>query len=157
MGSANDSAVASLNALPVLAERNGRPCPRYRAKTCQGRSRTTPALPSWRLKLAIAYIDDHLSDRVLLAEMAAAAGLTSMHFAASFRTATGKSPHHYLLHRRIEVAKDYLVDGKMPLIDVAFSVGFQSQSHFSSVFKRATGRTPREWRCTAGDAPVDRR
>ncbi|WP_420025913.1 helix-turn-helix transcriptional regulator [Cupriavidus taiwanensis] len=88
--------------------------------------------------------------------MAAAAGLTRMHFAASFRAATGKSPHHYLLHRRIEVAQDYLVDGKMPLIDVAFSVGFQSHSHFSSVFKRVTGRTPREWRYTTVNT-VDRR
>lgn len=157
MDSANDSAAAFSDA-PLLALRNGRlPCSRCQAKTRRSGSRTTPALPSWRLKLAIAYIDDHLPDRVLLAEMAAAAGLTRMHFAASFRTATGKSPHHYLLHRRIEVAKNYLLDGRIPLIDVAFSVGFQSQSHFTSVFKRATGRTPREWRCTAVDATVDRR
>jgi AraC-like DNA-binding protein len=34
----------------------------------------------------------------------------------------------------------------MSLVDVALSVGFQTQSHFTSVFKRYAGQAPRAWR-----------
>jgi transcriptional regulator GlxA family with amidase domain len=35
---------------------------------------------------------------------------------------------------------------KMPLVEVAFSVGFGAQAHFSTVFKRFTGKTPVQWK-----------
>src|SRR4029453_12161374 len=34
----------------------------------------------------------------------------------------------------------------MPLAEVALSVGFQAQAHFSTVFKRLTGQSPARWR-----------
>jgi AraC family transcriptional regulator len=51
------------------------------------------ALPRWRLKRAIEYVDGHLDEPVSLADLAAAAGPTRMHFAARFRAATGLTPH----------------------------------------------------------------
>jgi len=38
----------------------------------------------------------------------------------------------------------------MSLMDVALSVGFQTQSHFTSVFKRYAGQAPRAWRESRG-------
>jgi AraC-like DNA-binding protein len=32
------------------------------------------------------------------------------------------------------------------MLDIALEVGFQTQSHFTTVFKRLTGTTPRQWR-----------
>jgi AraC-like DNA-binding protein len=110
------------------------------------RASTRSPLPKWRLKRVIEHVDAHLQHRVTLAEMAAVAGLTRMHFAAQFRRATGVSPHGYLLRRRVERAKELLRDIRRPLVDVALSVGFATQAHFTTVFKRFAGQTPHRWR-----------
>jgi AraC-like DNA-binding protein len=108
--------------------------------------RQRAALPKWRLKCTIDYIETHLDETVTLADLARAVGLTSMHFAAQFRAATGIRPHEYLLRRRIERAQDLLQAPSAKLVDVALSVGFQTQAHFTTVFKRFTGTTPHQWR-----------
>jgi AraC-like DNA-binding protein len=107
-------------------------------------------LARWRLKRAIDYIEAQLDKPVSLADVASSAGLTRMHFAAQFRAATGLRPHEYLLRRRIERAQEMLVRTGMSLVDVALSVGFQTQAHFTSVFKRYVGQPPRAWRESCG-------
>jgi AraC family transcriptional regulator len=104
------------------------------------------ALARWRLKRAIDFIEARLDKTVSLADMASSTGLTRMHFAAQFRAATGLRPHEYLLRRRVERAQEMLIAGGMSLVDVAREVGFQTQAHFTSVFKRYTGHPPRAWR-----------
>jgi AraC family transcriptional regulator len=109
------------------------------------RPRVSP-LAKWRLNRALDFIDRHLAEPILLADMAGVAGLTRMHFAAQFRIATGLRPREYLLRRRIERAQTLLADGDSPLVGVALSVGFQNQAHFSTVFRRFVGQTPGRWR-----------
>jgi AraC family transcriptional regulator len=104
------------------------------------------ALPKWRLKRAFDFIEEHLSEPVTLAEIAAFAGLSRMYFAAQFRAATGLRPHEYLLRRRIERAQELLSSSCLTLVEVALSVGFQTQAHFTTVFKRFVGETPHQWR-----------
>jgi AraC family transcriptional regulator len=104
------------------------------------------ALPKWRLKRARDFIEAHLSESIGLAEIAASAGLTRMHFAAQFRVTTGLPPHEYLIRRRIERAQELLTSSSLPLIEIALDVGFKSQSHFTTVFRRIVGQTPRIWR-----------
>lgn len=108
-------------------------------------------LPRWRLKRAIEYVESRLSEPVSLADIAAATGLTRMHFAAQFRAATGLRPHEYLLRRRIERAQEMLVGTGMSVVDIALSVGFQTQSHFTTVFKRFAGQPPYAWRQSHAD------
>jgi AraC family transcriptional regulator len=103
-------------------------------------------LPKWRLKRVREHIDAHLDEGLSLADLAAVAGLSRMHFAAQFRAATGYRPHDYLLYRRIESSKVILSGSDMPLAEVALAVGFHAQAHFSTVFKRMTGETPARWR-----------
>ena len=69
-----------------------------------------------------------------------------MHFAAQFRAAVGMRPHQYLLKRRIERAEELLKQAGISLVDVALTVGFQTQAHFTTVFKRFAGDTPHQWR-----------
>ncbi len=73
-----------------------------------------------------------------------------MHFAAQFKAATGLRPHEYLLLRRIERAQEMLVEPDASLVDVALSVGFLNQSHFTSTFKRFVGQPPGAWRQARG-------
>ncbi len=103
------------------------------------------ALPKWRLKRAIEFIEMHLDSPVPLADVAGAAGLSRMHFAAQFRAATGIRPHEYLLRRRIEKAQTMLATTDLPIAELALTVGFSTQAHFTAVFKRFSGLSPRRW------------
>ncbi|MEI9401824.1 AraC family transcriptional regulator [Mesorhizobium argentiipisi] len=103
-------------------------------------------LPMWRLKRTAEYIEANLGETITLGDMAAATGLSRMHFAAQFRAATGIRPHEFLLRRRIEHAKEMLAKTQTPLVEIALCIGFQTQSHFSVVFKRFVGETPNRWR-----------
>lgn len=103
-------------------------------------------LPKWRLKRVVDHVDAHLDRCVTLADMAAVAGLTRIYFAAQFRRTTGMSPHGYLLRRRVERAQELMRDPSQPLAQIALSVGFGTQPHFTTVFKRLVGQTPYRWR-----------
>lgn len=114
------------------------------------------ALPKWRLRRVQEYITAGIAERITLSDLASVAGLSRMHFAAQFRAATGRSPHDYLLQQRIGCAKAAMAGHDVALAEVALSVGFQTQSHFSTVFKRMTGESPGRWqRHNRGAVSVD--
>ncbi len=108
--------------------------------------RQVRALQKWRLKRVFEYVDNHLSGKITLVELAAVAGLSRMHFASQFRAATGLRPHEYLLRQRIRRAEELLLGSAMPIVEIALTVGFQTQAHFTTVFKRFVGYTPYQWR-----------
>jgi AraC family transcriptional regulator len=103
-------------------------------------------LSKWRLKRVVEYVAEHLDEKVTLADMAAAARLSRMHFAALFFRATGLTPHQYLLNQRVSTAQDMLRTTDKSIVDIALSVGFSTQAHFTTVFKRIVGQTPLKWR-----------
>jgi AraC family transcriptional regulator len=110
--------------------------------------RPVGGLQKWRLRRVADYVDSHLSKKIALSDLAAVAGLSRMHFASQFRIATGLRPHEYLLRQRIRRAEELLRNTTLTIVEVAFSVGFQTQAHFTTVFKRIAGSTPAQWRNT---------
>jgi AraC family transcriptional regulator len=110
------------------------------------KKRQTAPIPKWRLIRVLKYIDAKISDRLSLADLATVAGISRMYFASQFRAATGVRPHDYVQRRRIEYAQQLLLTSSQPLSEVAQSAGFQTQSHFTTTFKRFVGRTPHQWR-----------
>lgn len=99
-----------------------------------------------RLERAQAYVEEHLAETVRVEQLATAVHMSPFHFARMFKQATGQSPHAYLTLRRVERAKQLLRDSRLALIEVASSVGFQTQGHFTEVFHRYAGLTPRHFR-----------
>lgn len=108
-------------------------------------SRVRP-LPKWRLRRVHEFLESNLESHISLQMLATAAGVSRMYFAAQFRAATGMRPHSYVTRRRIDVAKKLLAESGNTIVDIALSVGFQTQSHFTTVFKRIEGVTPHRWR-----------
>ena len=108
--------------------------------------RAVAALPKWRLLRVLKYIDANIGEPIKLANLASAAGLSRMYFAKQFRAATGSRPHDYVLRKRIEHAQQMLAAKPAALVDIALSVGFQTQAHFTTVFKKFVGITPCQWR-----------
>ena len=103
-------------------------------------------MPKWRLKKVRDHVQAHLASPISLADLAGVAGLSRSYLAAQFRAATGCRPHEYVLEQRVEQAKAMLAESGTPIIEVALAVGFQTQAHFSTVFKRLAGMTPARWR-----------
>jgi AraC family transcriptional regulator len=105
-----------------------------------------PALSPQRLQRVLAHIEEHLGDRVTVGQLAAVAHASEFHFARMFKRTTGTPPHAYMTGRRIDRAKELLARSELPLVEVAARVGFQTQAHFTVVFRRHVGRTPRIFR-----------
>jgi AraC-like DNA-binding protein len=110
------------------------------------KTRQARALQTWRLKRVVEYVDNTVSARIGLSDLASVAGLSRMHFASQFRAATGLRPHEFLLRRRVRRAEDLLRNNTTAIAEIALIVGFQTQAHFTTVFKKIVGCTPRQWR-----------
>lgn len=78
-------------------------------------------------------------------ELARLCGVSRSTFAARFRKVVGTGPIDYLLHWRIALAKDALRIGAMRSSEIAFAIGFQSPSAFSTAFTRAVGCSPKRF------------
>jgi AraC family transcriptional regulator len=91
-------------------------------------------------------MDANLSGDISLAQLAQIAGMSSYHFARLFRQSMGVSPLQYLISRRVARAQDLLKESSRPLAEISHEVGYESQSHFTAVFRKATGFTPKVFR-----------
>ena len=103
-------------------------------------------LPRFKLRRAIEYIHEHLAGDISFRDVAAHVRMSAYHFARMFKQSTGSSPHDYIVRCRIERAKTLLAEARLPISDVAFEVGYKSQSHFTTCFGRVTGVTPGAFR-----------
>jgi AraC-like DNA-binding protein len=110
------------------------------------KKRAVTAFPKWRLMRVLRYIETNIGEPITLANLAATVGLSRMYFAKQFRATTGIRPHDFVLRKRIERAQQLLAATSYALVDIALSVGFQTQPHFTTVFKKITGTTPYQWR-----------
>jgi AraC family transcriptional regulator len=73
-------------------------------------------------------------------------------FARMFKACTGVAPHHYVLGRRLQRARELLRSTALPVGDIAVRCGFAHPSHFTSTFHRAFAMTPSRFRQVAGGA-----
>lgn len=88
------------------------------------------------------FIEAHLARRIRMEELAQRSGLSVFYFSRAFRQSTGMTPHAWVQQRRVERARELLNHSTRSLGDIALEVGFSSQSHFTTVFRRLTGLTP---------------
>jgi len=84
-----------------------------------------------------------------LEELARSAAMSRTTFAERFKTVAGVPPLTYLHLWRMRLAERALRDGDMPLSALAHSLGYASDSAFSSAFKRTFGVAPKRYRDTA--------
>ena len=92
------------------------------------------------------YIHGHLAADLSVRSLAVLVNLPVDHFARAFRAATGRGPYAYVLEQRVARAQGLLLGSRLPLAEIAHTVGFSSQSHFTSVFRKLTGLTPNAYR-----------
>ncbi|WP_341843629.1 AraC family transcriptional regulator [Chitinophaga caseinilytica] len=94
-----------------------------------------------RIVQAKLYIDANYAEEIDLDNISDEAYFSKFHFIRLFKSIYGKTPHQYLQATRIDAARQLLRDNK-PVAEACFSVGFQSLTSFSGLFKKLTGETP---------------
>jgi AraC-like DNA-binding protein len=88
------------------------------------------------------FLDEHLSDKVTLEDLATAADITPFRLLRAFKHAFGITPHAYQLQSRIRAAHAMIVRHAASLVDIAITTGFADQAHLTRVFKSVMGATP---------------
>lgn len=91
------------------------------------------------------YIHANLHQDLKIAELSAIAQLSPYHFLRQFKRTMGVTPHQYILHRRIETAKQLLKHTELSISEIAACTGFSDQSHLNRCFKRRFGITPKQY------------
>jgi AraC-like DNA-binding protein len=99
-----------------------------------------------RLNRARLFIDQSYDLPLDLKQISSQACFSRYHFLRLFRQAFNKTPHQYLVERRIEKAKELLTSADLRVTDVCFEVGFQSLGSFSSLFHKSVGHPPNTYR-----------
>jgi AraC-like DNA-binding protein len=97
------------------------------------------------LRRILAHVEANLGEHISLDQLASLAGLSRFHFARQFRISTGQSPMGYVRRARIERAKAILRARHITIAQVAVSLGFADQSHFTRTFARLIGVSPRSF------------
>ena len=108
-------------------------------------------LPAYRLRRVAQYIHDNLQRELRLADLSAVVHMSPYHFARLFKRSTGVPPHQFLLRHRIAEARGLLAAQKVPIAEIARSVGFRTPSHFTTTFRRVTGMTPSAYRSSSAE------
>jgi len=116
--------------------------------TAHSRSERKPLIPkgklsSMQLKIVTEMARQELANDLSLNQLAIAAKVSPFHFARLFKNTTGLAPHKFVLRLRLERAKRLISSRQLPLTDIALAVGFFDQAHFTNVFRRAFGMTPK--------------
>ena len=98
------------------------------------------------IRRAKAYIAGHYGDPVGLDEMARTMHVSTFYFCKMFKRATGLTFTDYLGRVRVEKAKNLLLNPHLRVSEIAYTVGFQSLTHFNRVFRKLTGESPTDFR-----------
>jgi len=94
---------------------------------------------------ALSAIHDSVKTPWTVESLAAAAGMSRSAFAARFKALLGQTPLEYVTEWRMQKAMQLLEQRDKKLIDVARSVGYESDAAFSKAFKRVVGANPGEY------------
>lgn len=92
------------------------------------------------------YIDSHFNEKITLDDLALKTELNPCYLASLFKKETGKTFGNYLTDVRIETSKALLSKTNYSITQIACSLAFCSQSHFTHIFRARTGYTPKEYR-----------
>jgi transcriptional regulator GlxA family with amidase domain len=104
------------------------------------------ALRDDRIGAALRAMHADMAHRWTLEELAKIAKMSRSAFAASFKNQVGRAPLEYLIQWRMAVARDALRRNTHSISELTFATGYESESAFSTAFRRVVGTSPKQFR-----------
>ena len=89
---------------------------------------------------------NYMDEKLTITELSHRFHLSRTACKSAFRSCFGQPIHSWLLDRRMEKAAELLEKTKMPILQVAQSVGYTGVSQFNVAFRQRYGKSPREYR-----------
>jgi AraC family transcriptional regulator len=114
---------------------------------CRTSAPADAAPPLW-LARAADYLHEHYATSPTVGEIAQAVGVHPAHLSREFRRHHQCTIGDYVRALRVQAAREKLEGSDLPLSEIALQTGFSDQSHFSRLFRAATGHTPAGYRRT---------
>lgn len=98
------------------------------------------------LKKVVSYINENISNKIAIEELAALTKWTPQHFTLLFKKFLNQTPYQYILCKKIERAKAEIREDNFVLMSISIGLGFKSYSNFCCAFQRITGQTPEDYK-----------
>jgi AraC-like DNA-binding protein len=98
------------------------------------------------LKQTINYIDENITEKIKISDLARQTKWESQHFNRLFAKYLGVTPYKYIMDKKIDKAKILITETNIPITQISFELGIKSHSNFCSIFKKHTGKTPENFR-----------
>lgn len=121
------------------------PCPRKPSRQASGLG----ALSDDGIGAALRAMHSDVARRWPLQELAGISCMSRSAFAAAFKKQVGTTPLDYLIEWRMSLARDALRRGTRSISELAFAIGYESDSAFSTAFRRVVGSSPKQFRDSA--------
>lgn len=98
------------------------------------------------IQQATHYIYQNFHQHLTLEEVAAVVSLSPSYFSRKFKLVTGMGFKEYLNYVRLKHAQTALLTTNNNITDISLKCGFNDSNYFKDLFRRAYGRSPREYR-----------
>ena len=106
----------------------------------------TNCLSDAAIRRVMEYVDAHIDDQISVECLAKLVNISPFHFSRLFKATTGLPPHSYVIRHRVLKGQQLLERTRMSIAEIAFTVGFSSQSHFTTAFRKTIGVSPGKFR-----------
>ena len=107
---------------------------------------TTPAHLSEDILRVLRYMNDHLSEKLSIPQLAEVAHLSHTGLLWKFRHQLGTTPSQYLIMLRLRYAKQLLLEGHLRINEIAAQCGYANAYYFTNAFRAECGVSPSEFR-----------
>lgn len=94
----------------------------------------------------IRYINEHINDKLRCTEIAKELHMSVHTLFTRFKDVTGQTVNTFIMQEKVRKACYYIRFTDKSAAEIADHLSFSSQSHFQTVFRKVTGKTPKEWR-----------
>lgn len=101
-----------------------------------------PVLQTSRLQFVLRYIQENLTDKILIEQLCRKAYLSRNAFFKWFREQLGITPLEYIIRERIKLAKQLLGNSRLSIAEISMQCGFSDVNYFVRLFKKVEGVTP---------------
>lgn len=95
---------------------------------------------------SITYMKANIDKIITIEELASHLKFSSSHYSALFRNKTGISPIEYFIKLKIQYACQLLSQSDLRISDIADKIGYEDTFYFSRLFKKVTGKSPRDYK-----------